>query len=388
MKYNRFVLIVLCALLLVTAVIPGVFAEWIYADPPEPANSNMATALGEYRYGLLYITKVKVTGGDYSSASVSKTADLNISTDITLKRSAASSVEVEVTLYNSTDVSYYYKETLTTEWNNNTVAFETDVSDLVASQLNGKEIREIPSKTYKTIRLTITFAGNSTSNPALDGELHFNFVVDKNDIGGIVAQTAVDRFRDILNNKVAPDSYQTLKNAMDNRSSGNKASAVTYIGNVAGADSGDSKVINNLFGTEFMTMDLDGDGKAEPITMMVKRLNLDDDTTTGDSYSYTTSSWFGSGETHHVYGAEMTLYITAQDLSRVSSGQDVVVYAATFTKLPGAEEWTELVSLTKGKADANNYGGWGSANSFNTDTWVSDGGKTINTLVAEAKRKT
>jgi hypothetical protein len=78
---------------------------------------------------------------------------------------------------------------------------------------------------------------------------------------------------------------------------------------------------------------------------------------------------------------------TGITVAQVSSGQDVVVYAATFTKLPGATEWTELVPLTKGKADANNYGGWGSANSFNTDTWVSDGGKTINTLVAEAKRK-
>jgi len=54
-----------------------------------------------------------------------------------------------------------------------------------------------------------------------------------------------------------------------------------------------------------------------------------------------------------------------------------------FTKLPGAEKWTELVPLTVGTANANNYGGYGSANSFNTDTWVSTDNKTVETLVEE-----
>ena len=34
-------------------------------------------------------------------------------------------------------------------------------------------------------------------------------------------------------------------------------------------------------------------------------------------------------------------------------------------------------------ANANNYSGYGSANSFNTDTWKSDDGKTIEELVAK-----
>ena len=386
MRHSRFILLAMCLLLVISISVPGVFATWQYLKEPEPMERNMTTTMGDFRYGLLYITSVKVVDGDYNTASVSKTADLDISAGITLNSTTTSSVVVEVTLYNSTDVSYYYKETQAKTWDNDTIAFEADVSDLTASELNGQEIREVPSKTFKTIRVTIAYEGNSVSDPELAGDLHFNFVVDKNDIGGIVAQTAVDRFRDILNNKVEPDSYQTLEDAMNNRSGYNKSSAVTYIGNVYGSSSTDSQTVENLFGEEFMSMDLDGDGKKEPITMMIKRLNLDNDVSTGDGYIYTTTSgWFNPTiEEHPVYGAEMTLYITAQDLTKVTNGQDVVVYAATFTKLPGATEWTELVPLTKGKADANNYNGYGNANSFNTDTWISDDEKTIGALVSEA----
>lgn len=135
--------------------------------------------------------------------------------------------------------------------------------------------------------------------------------------------------------------------------------------------------METLFGDEFMSMDLDGDGNAEPITMMIKRENLDNNTLTGDSYTYT--SW---GREYVVNGVEMTLYITSENLDNVSSGKSVVVYAASFTKLPDSTTWTDLVPLTKGKANANNYSGYGSANSFNTDTWVSDDGKTIEELIA------
>ena len=129
MRHNRFVLMVMCALLLLAVSVPGVFAVWSYFGPPEPVESSVAITMGEFRYGLLYITRVSTIGGDYSAASVSKTADLDIRTDITLNRRAASSVVVDVTFYNSTDVSYYYKETQAKTWDNDTIGFASDVSD-------------------------------------------------------------------------------------------------------------------------------------------------------------------------------------------------------------------------------------------------------------------
>ena len=376
-RFRMFRPIVLLCLLLVCTTVAGVFASWEYTDgPPEPVDAGMTCDMNDFRYGTLYITNISVVGGSYSNAKPFQISDLNMQADILLNSQTNSSVVMEVTFYNNTYSSFYYNMTETVSWNNDNI-------DYAVTGIKKQD--EIAGYSYRTIQVVFSYAGSSVSTSALLGELHFNFVVDKNSIGDIVALTAVDRFKAILNNEVSEDSYQTLEDAMNNRSGWNKASAVTYIGNVTGSSSTDSTVMQNLFGDEFMSMDLDGDGVAEPITMMIKREDLDGDTTTGDSYTYSTSSWWGGSEETTVDGAEMTLYITSADLSNVSNGRSVVVYAAAFTKLPGSDTWTELVPLTKGAADANNYGGYGNANSFNTDTWLSDTGKNIEELVAQSK---
>lgn len=362
---SRMLTVILSIVLILSVV--GVYATWEYTGgPPNPVDDDVSFTANEFRYGTLYITNIKVVGGNYSSATPTRVSDLNMKADLTLNSNTSSSVVMEVTFYNNTTNSFYYNKTETVSWNNNNIEF-------AVSGIEKQD--EIKGQTYKTIQVTFDYKGTNLSATSLLGELHFNFVVDKDSIGDIVALTAVDRFKAILNNEVSANSYQTLEDAMNNRSGWNKESAVTYIGNVAGSSSGDSNVIKTLFSQEFLSMDLDGDGKAEPITMMIKRENLDGNASTGDSYTY--SSW---GRNYTVNGAEMTLYITAANLNNVSSGSSVVVYAAAFTKLPGADKWTELVHLTKGTANANNYGGYGSANSFNTDTWESDSGKTMGVL--------
>ena len=359
----------LCLFLAVvsTLTVGGVFATWKYADQsPTPQTLSTPISVSDFTYGMFYITKVKTTDGSYTSASSDKLGDVDVNFDVTLTSSSTSSVTFSVSFYNNTGVNYYYDKTETVSSDNSRITYEvTGIAQKDAVSPNSS----------KTIYVTFSYSGSMPTDKQLISQLHFKFVLDKESIGGIVAQTAVDRFRDILNNKVYDGSYSDLVTGMDNRSGFNKASAITYIGNVAGSSSGDSKLIETLFGEEFMSMDLDGDGKAEPITMMIKRENLDNKVQTGADYTY--STW---GSTQTVQGVEMTLYITSQDLDNVSSGQTVVVYAATFTKLEGATEWTDLVPLTKGTAKANNYGGYGSANSFNTDTWVSDDGKTIKQL--------
>ena len=368
MKSSYLSRLIVCTFLSLCLLVSGVSAVWNYFGPAETKNKQVPTSISNFKYGTLYITEVKVQGGNYTTAQVKKSADTNIDADLTLTNAASSSVTVSVTFYNSTDVVYYYNETQTVSSDNSRIGYE----------VTGIEQKEaVYPKTYKTVSVEFAYSGNNTSSRDLLATLHFNFVIDKDSIGDIVAQTAVDRFRDILNNKAFDGSYTYLTDAMDDRDGWNKGSAITYIGNVSGSTSDDSSVINYLFGEEFMSMDLDGDGKTEPITMMIKREDLDSDTSTGDSYSYT--SW---GREYTVNGVEMTLYITSENLNSVSSGKQVVVYAAAFTRLDGADEWTALVPLTKGSASANNYGGYGSANSFNTDTWVSDNGKTMKELSA------
>jgi hypothetical protein len=370
MKRNHLLTLTVSLLLILGLSVGGVFAVWIYPGAPADIEEQVATNLSTFRYGTIYITQVQVSGGSYASAQSVKVSDLDISSQITLNAAAGSTVVVDVTFYNNTDVNYYYNEAQTVSHNNSSIKYS----------VSGIEQKDaVAPKTFKTVSVTFSFSGSSTAQRELLSQIHFNFVVDKDSITDVVAQTALDRFRDILNNVAAEDSYDTLDNAMNNRGSFmNKASAVTYIGNVSGSSSADSQVVQSLFGNEFMSMDLDGDGKAEPITIMIKRENLDEDSSTGASYTYSSL-----GRDTTVDGVEMTLYITAENLSNLSSNKKVTVYAAAFTKAAGSDEWVQITSLAKGTATANNYNGYGSANSFNTDTWVSQDGQTIGALVAQ-----
>ncbi len=340
MKLKHFIGILM---LLCTVAIGGIFSAWDYLTPPAPAESGLSLSTGAFRFGMLYITEI--------SGNASKTGDLTVN--------VTSDGAATLTLYNSTNVTYYYNTAETS-------GVECTVSNIAQGD-------SVAPSSYCTLSLSFSGAG----------DILLRFVIDPNDIEDVVANTALDRFADILND---PANYQTLEDGMNNRDGGwNKSSAVTYIGNVLGASNSDSEILGGLFGDDVMSMDLDGDGTVEPITMMIKREDLDSNAGTGDSYTYTSSSW-GNTQENTVNGAEMTLYITAQSFDNVRNGDSIVVYAATFTKYSGESEWFELVSLTKGTADANNYNGslWGDTNSFNTDTWRSDDGKTIEELVLAA----
>lgn len=365
-KYSFFLSLIALLIVLSSIAAPGIYALWYYYNEPAAIDTTVSNSLSQFEYGLIYITQIRQAdpAGEHISASAEKIAATDIHADINLGTTANASASYKITFYNSTDTVYYYNEAQTLSSNDSSIAHS--VTGIVQKDA-------VEPKTYKTLTITFT-KGQVATNTPLSADIHFSFVVDKDSIGIIVAKTAVDRFRDILNNIATTDSYSTLETAMNNR--GN-SSTVTYIGNVTGSGTNDTQIVEGLFGDEFMSMDLDGDGTSERITMMIKRENLDDNVSTGASYTY--SSWLGKRTVH---GAEMTLYITAEDVS----ARSVTVYAATFTILEGSSEWVEIVPLTKGSASTNNYssGSVGSKNSFNTDTWTSDGGKTMDELAREA----
>ncbi len=362
--FNKITVAIL--LLFIFLTIGGLSAEWIYPLYPQETIGDQKIEIGAFKYGQLYITEINITSGNYANAVFTKTGETKMSAQVELLDALTSSVSVDIVFYNATNVSYYYDKAEVLYTNNENIAF-------MVSGISQKD--DVASNTYKTITLTFAYDG-SISVAELLSEINFKFTVDKDSIGEVVAQTAVDRFYVILNDETL---HKQLTDAMDSQGNTfNKGSAVTYIGNVAGATDDDSSLITDLFTEEFMQIDLDGDGVEEPITMMIKRENLDNDTATGEDYSYT-SGWGGNNVTT-VRGVEMTLYITAEQIRN----SDIVVYAAAYTKLPDTTEWIQLLPLTKGTAETNNYssGAWGTANSFNTDTWRSDDNKTIEELVA------
>ena len=143
-------------------------------------------------------------------------------------------------------------------------------------------------------------------------------------VGEVVANTLSDQFAEILNK---PESYETLINQMNTPPKGTvnifgykyeyDLRDETYMGNVEGADSKDTQTIRSLFGL--------ADGKElvlnnKPVTVMIKRENLDGDTETGEPS--------GDG---NIQGAELTIYTTAEDVS----GKSVEVYAMVFSKYNG-----------------------------------------------------
>ena len=363
---RRLIISLIGLLLLICLLVPGVFAQWIYYTDPEPIQIAIQHSMVRITYPPFYITNIEITGGSYGNASFVKTDDTDAKAVITLNNNTSSTVVAEVTFYNGSDVSYYYNKTETISSSNNKITYEV-------SGISQKE--EVPSKTYKTLNVIFKYSGSDTSSRSLTSELHFNFVIDKSSIGIVAAQTAVTRFGDVLNNVIFENSYQTLEDYMNNR--GSNFSTVSYVGNVSGANDSDSKFMQELFTNEFLNMDLDGDGKSEPITIMIKREDLDDNAQTGDSYTY--KGLLGNRTEN---GAEMTIYITSEGFS----SSKLVVYAATFTKLQGSSEWIQIVPLTKGTATANNYnsGIFGTKNSFNTDSWESDNGKSMESLVKAA----
>ena len=119
---------------------------------------------------------------------------------------------------------------------------------------------------------------------------------------------------------------------------------------------------------------LEINGSKTPVTAMIKRENVDGNSSNGTG------------------GSEMTLYMTADDISDLPwYGGDVDVFVAVYTKDTADGEWYQIGEIFEGKADANAYdGGWfSSADSFNTDTWEStvkyynvNTGSTIEKIIA------
>ncbi len=179
--------------------------------------------------------------------------------------------------------------------------------------------------------------------------------------GKFVADTLSGQFAGILNDSTR---YDTLISEMNDPPQGTILGFIpydlrdeTYIGNVSGSNETDSQTIRTLFGLgPNETLILNG----KPVTVMIKRENLDGDTATGEPS--------GDG---NIQGAELTIYTTAEDVS----GKSVEVYAMVFSKFNGDDEtknkeW-QLVGQFVGTATTNNYTGSGESNSFNTATWKS-----------------
>ncbi len=285
----------------------------------------------------VYISQVEVLSG--SNINVTDFYGTNLNSTVTLGASATSTATLSITLYNNSTDVYAFKKT------SYMTGAQTYDNENITFSLSGLQRGDtIAGGATLTFTLTFAYRGTDISNAVLNSILNFEF----GDYLPGVAQV----FSVILNTE---STYNELDAGLDNGS--DRLGNTTFIGNVPGAISTDTALINKLFGDR-LKVEIDGDEK--DVTAIVKRENLDGNTATGDEN-----------------GNEMTLYMTAETIKRGVS--EVTVFAIVFTKdnaTPNSE-WVQLGDMMfEGKADTCLYrsgisSSWITPNSFNTGTWAS-----------------
>lgn len=280
----------------------------------------------------------KATVVDYTGTVLSSRVDLG--TQLNEEGNSTSSITVK--LYNNSPYVYVFNDVKYTvgEGTYDNTAIEYGLTGL-------KKGDEIGEKAFIEFTLMFHYANpDNITDTVLNSILNFEFVAHADYVPEIAVDGALAQFKHILNTQ---EDFDKLITQMDDYS-GNRYDD-SYVGNVVGANSNDTKLMQELFtedGKNYLTLNLSG--IETNVTALIKRENVDGDTTTG------------------VDGNEMTIYMTADDISW--SVRSVTVYACVFTKI-GDGEWTQIGQMYEGTATTNAYYGLFGRDSFNTETWKS-----------------
>lgn len=287
---------------------------------------------------IVYISAVTVSSGTATNITKSGTV---LNSTVTLDAGASAQTVLHVTVKNNTDYPYVFNGVSYTE------GPDTYDNTAIAVSASAKKGLEVASGASTSFDLVFKYKSGVSSNKTLNSVINLAFVPPDEYVPEIAVKGAIGQFSNILND---PVTMNKLSTAMDTVTGGRAND--TYIGNVAGATDADSTVIDELFtvdGKHLLTLDLKGDGTETNVTAMIKREDI--------------------GGTS---AEEMVIYMTGQEISgSLFRPTDVQVFAAIYVQ-NDAGEWVQKGELFEGVARSNNYsGGWGSHNSFNTDTWES-----------------
>ena len=264
-----------------------------------------------------------------TSVSLSYYNPTNLST--TAKpTSSGGSITYRITLHNNTSVTYWYvKQDFYAEYESNSLIGKTDGITVItkdhpndtAETFNSSDW--IPPQTFRDIYVTYTFGKNAQSYPTTLINLLF----------GVKMDSVQDSFLSILNDTSPGGSYEYLRQQFDKKYAETGQKVLANVG-------AEAEIFNTLFGAN-LTVNIDGNDV--PVTVMIRRDNVDDKST-GDSYS-------GSGPS----GCEYTIYITVDELNSTSGKAEV--YAVSYSKggAAGSGSWYQLGQLYEGTASVIDY---------------------------------
>lgn len=312
----------------------------------------------------VFITYAQDKGVGDGSATVNNYYLTTLSSKVTLKDKNSSTATIQVTVFNNANQVYAFNAVkyLNEAYSNENIVFV----------LSGIERRqEIAVGEYLTFDVVFSFKdGKAVSNTVLDSAISFEFLPPSEipeDEGQVAVNGALEQFKNIINNIVADNSFQTLIDQMNDYRNNDRDNE-SYIGNVDGASNGDIALIEELFQGN---LKLNINGVDTEVTILIKKENVDGNTATGDAD-----------------GNEMSIYMTTDNLQKQSifQSRNAVVYASVFTSYDDGETWAQLGDIYEGTAPVIGYNGsrWGDG-SFNTDDWKSTDNKTIDAIIKSLK---
>lgn len=330
---RKFLLFFLIASMLLTAT--GVYAIWRYFFPAEDAQSNLSLNVNAFSYEppeCLYITNVEPIS--QSTALKNVTYDFEFPTHIELwaeNSQGGASVTFRVTVYNNTDITYWYVGTQHDHYagSNNMlgvqggITIETrDKSTDSAGTFNNMDW--VPPRTSREFYVTYTFGYKMMDAHSVFVDYIFNVRMD----------AVYDGFLAVLNDTTTDSGYYYLSQVFDDKYA---EDGTTVIGNVGE----DKAIFQRMFGEADLTIDIDG--VETPVTVMVERKNMDRKSS-GDAYS--------GGPA----GCEYTVYITVDPLN--SPIGQAIVYAVSYSCKNGTAEsggWYQIGQMYEGTAPIVDY---------------------------------
>lgn len=289
----------------------------------------------------LYIEEVSLVSITYAADTLHEHIyPTNLKTELNVGQANAT-VTYKITVYNKTDVTYWYLGILqdatyeennlinqadgifiTTKDHESDTAATFDTSDWV------------PPQTRRNFYVTYRF-GSKAKGGGIENLVNFHF--------GLLMDSVKDEFLKILNDKTSNNGYDYLADAFDNRYAETGSDTIANLGDEAA-------VFDKLFGPN-ITVNVNG--VATPVTIMVQRKNVDSNGGTGDKFD-------GAGAPS---GCEYTVYITTES----PDGSSVTVHAVSYTCGPDGV-WYQLGQLYEGTCNTAPYVPGGEA-AFDVNSW-------------------
>ncbi len=334
---NGFRFAIVITVLALTTTVSGVYATWKFSEAPARNDfTSFNVNMNEMTFApkeTLHITDIQhFSSHNASNVSVHFTHPTYITSTVN-SSSANSNITYKVTVFNNTDVTYWYLgPTWTEEFESNAligvsngITITTkDNSDDVGGTFNTADW--IPPYTTRDFYITYGFGSNAIGS-YLSTLLFLDF--------GIKMDAIHDEFSAILNDKVSSYGYYFLSSIFDQLYEEKQSTVIANVGE-------DKAIFDLLFGGD-LTINVDGEEK--PVTVMIRRDNVDN-RDTGDDYDGLNAPT----------GCEYTLYITSDALT--SSTGEALVYAISYSNggvgAPG-DTWYQLGQLYEGTAPLTSY---------------------------------